>query len=204
MKFFYFIIFVFVFLSFHFLAGATPDSSVMVAIVQENQIDRCRQVKAGTLPLYIKAVTWKSPSRAVGLVKEKDQNIEVGSQGRLEEVVLASLKAALIKCGFVLSPLPDNAIEVKVKINDFFVKSINEGFVGKTTGTADFTMELARPETATYLSSNHALEMDYKAGPSRKIKRLEKILNQILVDVLNDIAFSETLYTQTAQLSGQN
>lgn len=190
-----------VFLNFTFLAKAATDSSVTVDIVKIQQIDRCRNLKAGTLPLFIQSVTWQSSDRSVGLIKDKEENTPVKAQGRLEEIVKTSLENALTKCGFVLEPSPEKAIVLAVKIDDFFVKSVNEGLVGKTTGTVELTIDSSRPGTMMYSSSTHGFETDYKTGPSRKLKRLQKVLNQILIDVINEVAFSETFYKQIARMS---
>ena len=201
MKHFYFEIFLLVFLSFNFFAEAATEPSVTVDVVKTHQIDRCREVKANTLPLYIQSVSWTSLDRSVGLIKDKEENIPVKAQGRLEEIMKTSLKNAFAKCGFVLNPSPEKAIVLVVRIDDFFVKSVNEGFVGKTTGNVELTIEYSRPGTVMYSSSTHGFETDYKTGPSRKMKRLQKVLNQVLVDVINEVAFSETVYAQIARMS---
>ncbi|MBF0107435.1 MAG: hypothetical protein HQM16_19170 [Deltaproteobacteria bacterium] len=188
-------------IGFCLVANAETESFAELQTVFDQSIDRCRTLPQNVLPLYIQSVEWNSPDRAVGVIKAKDTNAQVRLNGRLEDIFKDSLKNAFSKCGFKLSESSSNAVVIKASIKDFYVKAANDGLVGKSTGSVDLTLTYTKANAEQYATSQHSFETEYKAGPSRKLKRLEKILNQLLVDVINDVAFSETVYRQIERMS---
>ena len=87
-----------------------------------------------------------------------------------------------------------DALKLSIVIQDFFTKSENESIVvGKANTTMSIKLHIQVPGRLQDYEIQYGIEKSAKSAPFGKAKRFEKILNAALVDVMNQIAMSQTL-----------
>ncbi len=193
---------IFLALAFSLLSfSAHAINSVNLEAVKPEQIDRCQMVKAETLPLMVGEITWDSPDRSIGVTTTKDGSHPVTLNTELEKTITESFNSLFAKCQFKAGTKGQPAIVLDIQVQDFFVKAQNDIVVGKTEGTSRIIISFNNSKNDTYATDNYSVEREYKTGPTKKLKRLEKVINQILVDTLNEVAASRSFYDTLVLLS---
>jgi len=184
-----------------FSIAAKAGDSIMLQAVKPEQIDRCQIVKDNFLPVSVGEITWDSPDRSVGVTSTKEGSEPVILSEKLETILADSFKNFLGKCQFKTQAKGQNAIVLDITIQDFFVKAKNDVVVGKTDGSLRLSISYNNANDGTYTVSTFSVEREYKTGPSKKLKRLEKIVSQLLVDGINEVAASRSFYDTIELLS---
>jgi len=193
---------IFLTLALSFLSfSAHAINSVNLEAVKPEQIERCQAVKAETLPLIVGEITWDSPDQSIGVTTTKEGSHPVTLNTEIAKTLKDSFNSMFTKCGFKIGTKGQPAIVIDIQVQDFFVKAENALVVGKTEGTSRFILSFNNSKNDTYTSDNYAIEKEYKTGPTKKLSRLEKVINMILVDTMNEIASSRSFYDALAQLS---
>lgn len=177
------------------------DLTVALSPVRADQIDRCFVLKSGVSPVFLGDVNWKSSDKKLGMIKKKNETIAVYSAQNLGTIFKQSLKETLTRCGFALS---DNAPHVRIDadIDDFFIKTENDGVVGKGDITSEITLILTPSGQETGTRVSIGVDNDVSTTPFAQKKRFEKLLNKALVDLHNQIAMSRDFYEMVAASSG--
>lgn len=189
MKNFYFLP---IFLLLSVTAFATDDSRVILNPVAATQIDRCLPLGSGLKALQLVTVRHKGDDESVGIIKTKGVAENIYAVGDVKHVVLDSVRTTLQKCGYALKNAEDS-LQVSVIIDDFFAKSENEGVVGKDKATLSLQLILKVPGRDQTYQVEYGIEKTAKTTPFMKAKRFQKLLNATLVDVMNQVAMSQTL-----------
>lgn len=173
-------------------AFASDDTKVILNPVTTSQIDRCVPVGGGLKGLKLGEVTHKGSDESVGIIKTKGVPVNVFAVGDVKQVVLDAVRTTLQKCGYSLRSSEDN-LQVLIVIDDFFAKSENEGVVGKDKATLSLALVLKVPGRDQTYQVEYGIEKTAKTTPFGKVKRFQKLLNATLVDVMNQVAMSQTL-----------
>jgi len=195
-KFFSILTIALIFISF----TAQADESITLNPVTTTQIERCVPVASTNRAVEIASITHKGADESVGVIMKKDIPTKVFVGNDLKQVISDSVRNALTKCGYKLTKSP-TSLKLHVIVDDFFTKSKNEGVVGKDKATMSMKINIKVPGQSQDYTVIYGAEKEVKVPPFAKAKRFQKLLNAILVDVVNQVAMSETLSAQVASLS---
>lgn len=189
--------FVFIFTS----SLAHAINTVNLEVVKPEQIDRCQIVNPLSMPVRVGEITWESPDRSIGVTSTKEGSHPVTLSTPIETVITESFNNFFKKCQFKVATKDQAAIVIDITIQDFFVKAENALVVGKTNGSSRFNISFNNTGKDTYTTETYFIEREYKTGPTKKLARLEKVINLILVDSINEIAGSKSFYETIGTLS---
>lgn len=187
-----------VMISGHALAS---DLILDLAPVGSEKIDRCYSLQKGTLPLSFGSVEWKQQETNLGVVKKKSETITVSSAQDVSMLIKESLKTTLEHCGLVFSETEPN-IKMNATIEDFFVKTENDGVVGKGFVNTAVTLSLKPSNRELNYQITIGKESSVKTSFFAQKKRFEKLLNEALVDMSNELATSKSFYEAVSLGSG--
>lgn len=184
-------------------AGRTLASDLVLdlAPVDSQKIDRCYSLKKGTYPLSIGSVEWKQQEKNLGLVKKKNETIVVSSAKDVSSLIKESLQTTLKNCGFVFSDKEPH-MKMDVVIEDFFVKTENDGVVGKGFVNTEVALSLTPSDRDLNYQITLGKESSIKTSPFAQKKRFEKLLNEALVEMCNELATSKSFYEAVSLGSG--
>lgn len=168
-------------------------NDLSLAPVTGELIERCVPVDASWKPLSLVGTTHKGADESVGVIKKKGAMEKVFVTGDVKSVIADSVRNAMRKCGYRFSDA-DDALKLSIVIQDFFTKSENESLVvGKAATTMSIKLHLKVPGRLQDYEIQYGIEKSAKSVPFGKAKRFEKMLNAAMVDVMNQIAMSQTL-----------
>lgn len=168
-------------------------------VIAEN-IERCVPVESDWRPLHIVVVKHKGADESVGVMKKKGVVEKIFVTNDVKRVVSDSVRNTLQKCGYKFSDGAD-ALQLSIFIDDFFTKSANEGLVGKDATTMDMRLHLKVPGRYQDYEVRYGIEKSAKSAPFAKAKRFAKMLNATLIDVMNQIAMSQTFAATVKSVS---
>lgn len=186
---------------FGFLAAAVfsvptafaGENDLSLAPVTGDLIERCVPVEASWKPISLVGTTHKGADESVGVIKKKGAMEKVFVTGDVKKVIADSVRNAMQKCGYRFSDA-DDSLKLSVVIEDFFTKSENESLVvGKASTAMSIKLHLKVPGRLQDYEIQYGIEKSAKSVPFGKAKRFEKMLNAAMVDVMNQIAMSQTL-----------
>lgn len=172
-----------------------------LAPVGSEKIDRCYSLQKGTLPISFGSVEWRQQEKNLGVVKKKNEAITVSSAQDVSMLIKESLKTTLQHCGMVFSEAEPN-IKMNVAIEDFFVKTENDGVVGKGFVNTAVTLSLKPSNRDLNYQITLGKESNIKTSPFAQKKRFEKLLNEALVEMSNELATSKSFYEAISLGSG--
>lgn len=116
-------------------------------------------------------------------------------------LIKESLKTTLEHCGLVFSENEPN-IKMNVSIEDFFVKTENDGVVGKGFVNTAVSLSLKPSNRELNYQITIGKESSVKTSFFAQKKRFEKLLNEALVDMSNELATSKSFYEAVSLGSG--
>lgn len=187
--------------AFTLVSGASfAEETITLNPVTTTQIERCTPVTGADRAVEIASIMHKGADESVGVIMKKDIPTKVFVANDLKQVISDSVRNTLTKCGYKLAKGAES-LKLHVIIDDFFTKSKNEGVVGKDKATMSLKINIKVPGQNQDYTVIYGAEKEVKAPPFAKAKRFQKLLGAILVDVMNQVAMSETLSKQVAALS---
>jgi uncharacterized lipoprotein YajG len=172
-----------------------------LAPVGSEKIDRCYSLQKGTLPLTLDSIEWQQQEKKLGFVKKKNETIVVSAAQDVSMLIKESIKTTLQHCGFTFSDQEPN-IKVNLSVQDFFVKTENDGVVGKGFVNTEIVLSLKPSNRDLNYQITLGKESSIKTSPFAQKKRFEKLLNEALVDMCNELATSKSFYEAISLGSG--
>ena len=191
-------------LSFFLFVFFIPALAHADAFVTLNQVDlmmvtSCPAIKGDLKSIRIVGVKDRAQEKSVGFTKQGGEVVKVYASD-LEKTIRNSVSAVLKKCGYKVGSDSD-ALKLTIYIDEFFGGTRNKFLVGKSTTKVALELVLETADANSQYKFRFLQEIDSKGGASKKLKRLEKSLNEALADVLNQVAASDALFNGVKELS---
>lgn len=182
-------------------ASVTPSPTIFIQAVQLGQIERCIPASKDFVSLKFGTVSFKHPDTPVAMIQKKDEQITPKVATDLKNVFTDSLKNTLQKCGYAFSGSESEPIVVNVIVDDYYAHVKNRIVVGEDKAILSLVLELKRGGDFASQTIDITIEKSLKGLPFGKAKRLEKTLNAILADVMNEVAMSTRFFDAVKELS---
>lgn len=182
-------------------ASVSPTPTIFIQRVQLGQIERCIPASRDFVPLKFGTVSFKHPDTPVAMIQKKDEQITPKVATDLKNVFTDSLKNTLQKCGYAFSTSESEPIVVNVIVDDYYAHVKNRIVVGEDKAILSLVLELKRGGDFASQTIDITIEKSLKGLPFGKAKRLEKTLNAILADVMNEVAMSTRFFDAVKELS---
>lgn len=196
---------IFLFLFFHFVAPLPVQAGEIPALfiqpVQTGQIERCIPASRDFVFLDMGKVTFKHPEVPVAMIQKKGEQITPRVATNLQAVFEDSFKSTLTKCGYAWQGSDEHPILVNITIDDYYAHVQNRVVVGEDKAILSLVVELTRGGDFASQTVDITIEKSLKGLPFGKTKRLEKTLNAILADVMNELAMSTRFFDAVKELT---
>lgn len=185
--------------------SARADDTVTITAPDAMLIDSCIPVPATLKPLALLSVEHKALDQAVGITRQGDNVERVFAAGDLNKIIGDAVVMVLKRCGYQIAAAHDAAsLKLSVHIDDFSGKAENRLVVGKGGTTVSLSLVLHTPDEATRQTVRLEAQRALKGFSTKKLKRLEKSLNDTLTDVLDQIASSKDFLAAAQELSAHS
>jgi uncharacterized lipoprotein YajG len=178
--------------SFLFVAHARADDTVMIVPVDASAVNTCLPVPANFKSIDLVQVDHRGPDESVGFTRQGETSEKIFAATDVKAVVRQSITSTLEKCGYKIGKAGD-ALRLTVSIDEFFGGARNKFLIGKGTTKIALDLELTTPDGNSHDTFRFTNENDLKGFSNKKLTRLSKSLNGILLDAMKQIASSPAL-----------
>lgn len=147
----------------------------------------CGWKSATPLKIWVAPIEDARSEKEVGTLVIKDQETPLYSATPVTIVLEETLKKGLRRCGYTVTGKESADVVVGGVLEDFSGTSKKGVWQGKAQGRAEFVLNLKRTETHEQFSITFSEEETQEKGISKKPRKLEKILNNLLTRLSLDV-----------------
>jgi len=153
----------------------------------EKQLE-CNWSMKKSLRVWVGAIEDIRQEKEVGVLVLKEESVPLTSTRPVAEILKEAIERGLKKCGYTLA-VNKNQSDVVVKglLEDFSGTSKKGLIKGQATGRAEFTLQMNLVDMTDNLSVSFAVEETQAKAISKKPKKLERILNNLLTRLTQEI-----------------
>lgn len=186
----YFVCIVSLIIGFNLFALSDAPPTLDIALVSstfDSQF-RCAWEGGRGLKFWVEPVSDERRDKTVGVLLVQDRETPLQATRPVSIVLQRALETGLNKCGFLKSNQRDTAdILVATRLTEFSGTSRRGLLKGKVEGRAGLVLNLSGPNISTPFSASFEVAETRVKGVSKRPKKLEKTLNNLLTQLILNV-----------------
>jgi uncharacterized lipoprotein YajG len=183
------------------LASAADEAAVAnIAISPDWGKAQCASQPGKGITLIWNGVSDLRTSPTVGILKKKDQEIEVKLAQSVDKLAGDALKNVFKNCGFEIKDKGEG-VKTSVDVTELFAGSKKGFAMGETEAKGTFALHF----------NNNGASYDYNLGASKfdkklkkkNVKQLEEVLTGLMETIVTQVGESSALFSELKRISGK-